>query len=137
MRLSTSALRFGGRVRQSSSSLRAARQHLLLKLLRPATGDVLARQVDDGIRARKFLRIERLARIPLHLVLAGRAPHQSDRFVTSRNQSGGKCASYQSRSAANQYSHVHSCKRGLQLAVTHLRQNRKPTPHRGWCEEVV
>src|ERR1019366_8604577 len=44
LRLSTSAIRFGGRVRQSSSSLRAALQHFLLKLLRPATGNVLSRQ---------------------------------------------------------------------------------------------
>src|ERR1035438_5687644 len=109
MRLSVSVIRFGGRVRQSSSSLRAARQHFLLKLLRPATGDVLARQVDDGIRARKFLRIERLARIPLHLVLAWPAAHHSNRFVTSRNQSRGNCPPYQSRSAADQYSHVTNC----------------------------
>src|ERR1035438_3137675 len=106
MRLPASAIRFGSRVRQSSRSLRATLQHFLLKLLRPATGDILARQVDDGIHARKFLRIERLARIPLLLNGAWRAPNQSDRFVASRNQSGGQCPPYQTRSAADQYSHV-------------------------------
>src|SRR5674476_1259387 len=40
------------------------------------------------------------------LISAGQAPNQGNRRVTSRNQSRGQCQSYQSRSAADQYSHV-------------------------------
>src|ERR1035441_4523498 len=125
MRLSASAIRFGGRVRQSSRSLRATLQHFPLKLLCPATADILARQVDDGIHARKFLRIERLARIPLHFVLARRSPNQGNRFVTNRNQSGDQRPSYQTRSAADQYSHVPLLQASFAVSCNTLRAKSK------------
>ncbi len=62
-------------------ALHATVAYLLLELLGPAAGDVLSREMHDGIELEKFLRIECPPRSPLHLAGLRRVSNQRGSLV--------------------------------------------------------